>query len=105
MANKGPTWTGMGRGCGPFKFSEVAGSRGQRTGQGILKRGQGKMSAAHGTNGQSKSNNMNQTVGNSVGSKCRGFKSGPIGEAGYKGGGTAQAKQPSGHKGNNGPKV
>lgn len=61
--------------------------------QGALKRGQGKMSSAHGTNGQSKSNNMNQNIGNSVGSGVRGFKSGLMGEAGYKGGGTAHAKQ------------
>lgn len=66
--------------------------------RGKLTSGQGKMSSAHGTNGQSKSNNMNQNVGNSVGHATRSFKDTQTKKAGYSGGGTAHAKQPSGHK-------
>lgn len=83
---------------GPYRYSEISGSKCMSPSQGALKRGQGKMSSAHGTNGQSKSNNMNQNVGNSVGAGCRPFRSGLPGKAGYDGGGTAHAKQPSGHK-------
>lgn len=81
-------------GKGPYKYSEISGSTCMSPSQGALKRAQGKMSATHGTHGGSKSNNMNQNVGNSVGSKCRTFHSGPRGEAGFKGGSTAHAKQP-----------
>ncbi len=82
---------------GAYKY-EGAGTKCMSGSRGKLTSARGKMSAAHGTNGQSKDNNMNQNVGNSVGAGCRGFRSGIPGEAGYKGGSTAHAKQPSGHK-------
>lgn len=59
--------------------------------------GTGRMSSAHGTTGQSKNNNMNRNNSDAIGKGCRTFRSGIPGEAGYKGGGTAQAKQPKGH--------
>lgn len=56
--------------------------------------GSGKMKSSHGTTGGSKTNNMNQHVGNSVGHGCRPFKSGSYKQAGYSGGATKHAKQP-----------
>lgn len=82
---------------GAYKYNEV-GSKCMSTSKGPLKSAQGKMSSAHGVVSKNTNNNMTQNVGNSVGVKCRGFKSGPIGEAGYTGGSTAHGKQPKGHK-------
>lgn len=80
---------------GAYKYSEVAsGSKCMSSSKGKLTSASGKMSAAHGTNGQSKDNNMNQNAKGAVGAYCRSFRSGIPGEAGYKGGGTAHAKQP-----------
>lgn len=82
---------------GAYKYSEV-GSKCMSSSRGILKSAQGKMSSAHGVVPKNTNNNMTQNAGNAIGSKCRGFRSGIPGEAGYKGGGTAHVKQPSGHK-------
>lgn len=82
---------------GAYRYSEV-GQKCLSTSKGPLKSAQGRMSIAHGVVPKNTNNNMNQNVGNSVGSKCRGFRSGIIGEAGYKGGGTSHAKLPKGHK-------
>lgn len=57
-----------------------------------------KMSSAHGTNGQSKDNNMSQGGDNRVGKGCPGFKSGIPGEAHVRTPIAGHAKQPSGHK-------
>lgn len=54
-------------GKGPLHQREVMGSR--------------RMSSAHGTNGQSKDNNMNRNLGNHVGKDCPGFRRGIPGEA------------------------
>jgi len=52
--------------------------------KGPLKTNQGKMSSAHGTTGQSKSNNMNQGGKNTVGAGSRTFSSGNYRQAGLK---------------------
>lgn len=86
-------------GKGAYTYNEVgSGERCMPSNSGKLTSARGKMSAAHGTNGQSKDNNMNQNAKDAVGAYCRTFRSGPISEAGYKGGATAHGKQPSGHK-------
>lgn len=43
--------------------------------------GSERMSSAHGTNGQSKRNNMNHNLGNHIGRDCPGFRRGIPGEA------------------------
>lgn len=83
---------------GAYKYSDVSGSKCMSSSKGAMVKAQGKMSSAHGTNGQSTNNNMQQNAGNSVGHSTRTFRSGLLGEAGYKGGGTAHAKQPKGSK-------
>lgn len=60
--------------------------------------GSGKMSAAHGTNGQSTKNNMNRNPSGAVGSGCRTFSKGIPGEAHVRTPIAGHAKQPSGHK-------
>ena len=68
---------------GPHKAtSAFSGSKGLSRSKGALVSGSGKMSSAHGTTGQSKSNNMNQGGSNTVGSCCRTFKSGFPGKTG-----------------------
>lgn len=63
--------------------------------------GSGKMSSAHGTTGQSKDNNMNRNTGGyRIGSDCPTFKHEGYKTAGYSGGATKHASQPSGHKKN-----
>jgi len=61
--------------------------------------GTGKMSSAHGTNGQSKNNNMNQnTGGDRIGSNCRTFKHEAYPVAGPAKPYPKHAGQPGGHK-------
>lgn len=62
--------------------------------------GSGKMSGAHGTNGQSKNNNMshNTSNGTRVGAGTRTFKHNGIRQFSGETGGPKHAKQPSGHK-------
>lgn len=97
--NKATTYIGGFSGKGPYMYSEASGAKCTSKAHGALMKGSGKMSSAHGTNGQSKSNNMNQNSGNAIGKNCRTFKSGLLGKAGYDGGGTAHANQSQGHKG------
>lgn len=85
-------------GMGGYKYNEVSGSRCLPTSRGALTKGQGKMSSAHGTNGQSKDNNMNQNAKDAVGSDCRGFRHGIPGEAHARTPVAGHADQPDGHK-------
>lgn len=81
-------------GKGAYTYSEVgSGEKCMPSSRGKLTSAKGKMSSAHGTNGQSTDNNMNQNAKGAVGAYCRTFVKGIPGEAGYKGGGTAHAKQ------------
>lgn len=67
--------------------------------RGPLKTNQGRMSSAHGTNGQSKNNNMSHnTGGDRIGSGTRTFKSGDYCQAGPTKPYPKHAGQPSGHK-------
>lgn len=60
--------------------------------------GKGKMSNAHGTNGQSKDNNMSRNTGGyRIGSNCRTFKSGLPSQPTQARGYPTHADQPSGH--------
>ena len=62
---------------GPYKAaSAFTGSKSLSRAHPQFKPNGSKMSSAHGTTGQSKSNNMNQGGSNTVGSCCRTFKSG-----------------------------
>lgn len=67
--------------------------------QGALKSGQGKMSSAHGTNGQSTNNNMSKNSGGyRIGADCPTFGSSNYRQAGPGKSATTHAKQPSGKK-------
>jgi hypothetical protein len=64
---------------GAFKYGAGKSMSGKKTGMS----GTGKMSCAHGTNGQSKDNNMNRTTGGDMlGVGCRTFKKAPYKLAG-----------------------
>ena len=76
-------------------FTYGAGKRMSSSKSGLT--GSGKMSSAHGLNSGNSTKGMRHAEGR-VGAGCPGFKSGIPSDAGYKGGGTAHADQPSGHK-------
>ena len=83
-------------GKGAFKY-EGAGYKCMSTSKGSLKAAQGRMSGAHGTNGQSKDNNMSKTTGGYlIGKGTPTFERESYVRGGHKSFG--QAKQPSGHK-------
>lgn len=81
---------------GAYRYSDISGSKCMSSSRSKLTSAKGKMSSAHGTNGQSKDNNMSQNGSGAIGHGCRTFKNGLLGKAGYDGGGTAHAKQPKG---------
>lgn len=86
---------------GPYKYSEVTGSKCMSSAKGPLKNGTGKMSSAHGQHGGSKSHNMNQGGGNKIGKGTRTFKHEAYPSAGPKRSYPGHASQPSGHKSKN----
>lgn len=79
-SSKGPTDGGM-RSHGAFKFNEAAHSRSMPKEHYKVNNGS-RMSGAHGTNGQSHNNNMDQHCGDRIGHGKRSFKHGIPGEAG-----------------------
>ena len=76
-------------------FTYGAGKRMSSSKSGLT--GSGKMSSAHGLNSGNSTKSMRHAEGR-IGAGCPGFEKGLLGEPGYKGGGTAHAAQPSGHK-------
>lgn len=81
---------------GAFKYE---GGKRMSGSQGALKSAQGKMSSAHGTNGQSKNNNMDKNTGGyRIGSGTRTFKDQAYPMAGPNKPYPKHAGQPSGHK-------
>ncbi len=83
---------------GPYKYSEISGSKCMSSSKGALTKAQGKMSGAHGVVPKNSKTNMDyNTGGYRIGAGCRTFRSGLLGPAGG-GHGAGHASQPRGHK-------